>query len=71
MTKTAVRFPVNITPDMHAALGRLSAGRGIPMSALVRMAVAAWLEQQGETGDWVVTYGSPRDADPTQDRPDI
>ena len=52
---------IKIPSDMYRALKRQMRRNNKPMSALVRDAIAEWLEQRGDIVDPSVTWGGFRD----------
>ena len=58
MSKT--RVVITITNEMHEALTRHAARRGASVAGLLRSLAGEWLEAQGETVDWVIAWGGPR-----------
>ena len=65
--KATNKILLNVTGDMHAALRRRAAMQGATISGLVRVILAEWLLAHGETGEYLVEWGSNKR--PTPDDP--
>lgn len=49
-----------MTVEMHQALTRRAAARGATVSGLLRALAGEYLEEQGESVNWVLTWGGRR-----------